>query len=140
MENKEGSEKNFPQEIANKIYPEAWSTSASGLGVEFDFDKYPEILKRLQECVKKHLPEDDYENCEPFWYDEPYDLLNDISWGPKSLRDIQDFLDEINEIIAPIKDQCDCEAHGTWYHKERPSAVAEWKWTEDGFKILVTEL
>lgn len=130
----------FSSEIIKKEYPEEWFSWASGLGLEFDFEKYPEILRKLQECVKKHLPKADYENCEPFWEDEPYDLLNDVQWPTKSLREIQDFLDEINEIIAPIKEQCDCDAHGTWYHTRPPFAIAKWKWTKEGFKITGVEL
>ena len=57
-----------------------------------------------------------------------------------SLRVVQDFLDELNRILEPIKSECDGYGMGNWYITDAPFAIATWDWTEDGFKITGTEL
>ena len=109
------------------------------LAIEFDFDKYPSIHQKLKECVKKHVPSDQYEYCESAWAEEPENLINGISWPTKKLSVVQDFLDEINAIIKPIDDECYFGAEGKWYYCDAPFAVATWKWTEDGFKVMGAE-
>ena len=129
----------YSSKIVNKEYPKEWFCWYVNLAIEFDFEKYSAILQKLRECVKKHVPSDQYEYCESAWEDDPQILINGVSWPTKKLSLVQDFLNEINAIIEPIKDECDCGADGHWYYYEFPFAVATWDWTDDGFKVMGTE-
>lgn len=130
----------FSSEILDKSR-DKWFCWYADLGVDFDFEKYPDILISLRNAVQRHLPKEEYENTAPFWEDgELGHLVVGAQWTPKRLRDIQNFLDDINAIIAPIKSECDCGADGTWYCPEDPFAVATWEWTKDGFVIIGTEV
>lgn len=81
--------------------------------------------------------EDQLEQCEQEWENgELGYLVSSIGWYPKKMRIIQDFLDEINEILEPIKSECNCGCVGSWYITEAPFSIATWSWTDDGFKIL----
>ncbi|MEE1321773.1 MAG: DUF4145 domain-containing protein [Acutalibacteraceae bacterium] len=129
-------------EILDKGEPNTlWWNWGSELIVEFDYDKYSQIREALLNAVRKHLPEDMVELVEK---DSKYEdialLIVDCQWGVEKLRTIQNFLDEINQIIEPIKDECECSAEGEWYLPCGVDGVATWKWTEDGFKIVGTEL
>ena len=83
---------------------------------------------------KKDLREDSWE------YGDVGTLISSISWYPRKLRVVQDFLDELNRILEPIKSKCDGYGMGNWYITDAPFAIATWDWTEDGFKITGTEL
>lgn len=132
-------EKQFSNDIIKKEYTKELFCWNVDLGVEFDYEKYPEILSQLRKCVKKHVPEDEYQYCDPAWEDDPQQLIVGVSWHTNSLRTVQAFLDEVNAIIEPIKDECDCGADGFWYYPEYPFAVASWGWNEEGFKVFGTE-
>lgn len=117
---------------------EWWSWSQS-LCVEFDFDQYPQIIKKLHSTVHKHVPQDELEYCEDIWADGELGILvNGIQWLTEDLAEVQNFLDEVNRIIEPIKNQCRCEASGYWEIKDE-FAVATWDWFEDGFKVIGTK-
>lgn len=132
-------ESQYSQKVVDKEYSKEWFCWNVYLAIEFDFDKYPSIHQKLKECVKKHVPSDQYEYCESAWAEEPENLINGISWPTKKLSVVQDFLDEINAIIKPIDDECYFGAEGKWYYYEAPFAVATWKWTENGFKVMGAE-
>lgn len=66
-------------------------------------------------------------------------MVDGIVWGTECLREVQDFLDEVNKIILPIKNECNCGAEGTWYITDDAFAVAYIDWFEDGFKVVGTE-
>ena len=68
------------------------------------------------------------------------DVVNSIDWNPQKLRYVQNFLDEVNEAIWPIKDECDCYCIGDWHITDGPKATATWDWTDNGFKVMGTEL
>ena len=158
------------------------------LGVSIDFEKHPDVIKRLHEAVRKHIPADQLEYCERKW-DETYDnyeitdealhddigftaadveeilkkvyidyvekypdsileegfqddydiLCNSIQWCPRTLRVVQDFLDEVNHILEPIMHEVEGGCDGKWYISDPPTAVAMWTWTENGFKVVGTE-
>lgn len=134
-------EKQYRQDVLDMDFGSEWWCWNMDLNVEFDFKKYPDIARALQETVRKHVPEDQIEYCEQEWGDCDYDvLINSISWYSRKLRVVQDFLDEINRIIMPIKDECDCWAKGNWHVIDGPKATATWGWFEDGFKVVGTEL
>lgn len=116
----------------NKYEWWTWSVYLHFEGVEAD--EYPEIQERLHQIVRKHLPESEITYCEDLWEDSPWDLIDGMQWCTKNLKDIQVFLDEINEIIWPIKDELTCEADGYWEIREE-FALASWKWTDKGFVI-----
>lgn len=108
------------------------------LYVDFDYEKYPEILAALQQAVRKHIPEDQVQYCENAWEDGDVGILiNSITWCPRTLRVVKDFLDEVNKILKPIQSECggssgDCG----WYQRQVPFAEANWDWSaEKGFTI-----
>lgn len=133
-------EAQYTQNILDKDFGADWWCWNLDLYVEFNFDKYPGILMALREAVKRHIPEDQLEYCEGSWEDgENQILVSSICWYPRKLRVVQDFLDEINTILMPIKGECDCSCYGTWNIPKSPFAVATWDWFEDGFKVVGTE-
>ena len=94
----------------------------------------------MQDAVRRHIPKDQLEYCEGTWEDGEYQILvHSIGWEPLKLRVVQDFLDEINAIIEPIKNECSCDCEGDWYITRLPFAVATWVWTDDGFKVIGVE-
>lgn len=124
--------------IIHAKFAQEWWCWSLNLVVRFDFDAHPDILEQLHETVKKHIPKSEVGYCEETWEDgEPGILASGIQWITQNLCEIQTFLDEINRIIMPIKDECDCGADGIWEIKDQ-FAVATWNWFEDGFKVVGT--
>lgn len=122
-------------------YGQDWWDWDLCLYCKFDFEKYPEILSELRTSVRKHIPAEWIAQCEKQWVTEgPEFLVNSVDWNPRKLRDVQDFLDEVNKLILPIKDECDCYCIGNWYIVNGPKATATWDWTENGFKVVGTEI
>lgn len=116
-----------------------WWTWGISLNVDFNVEKYPEVMEKLHELTRKHVKEDlSYE--ENSWLDDPNFLLCGTAWYPDSLRDVQNYMDEINATIEPIKDECKCSAEGDIYSCRLPFGYATWSWTNDGFKIMGVEL
>lgn len=143
FENGEWIEPEFikDSELLDTDFGADWSAENLDLAVEFDYDKYPDVLNALHDAVRRHLPEEEYLNCVDAWEGEAPDLVVWSSyWGPRTLREVQNFLDEVNAIIEPIKDECECEGYGKWFMTVPPFAVAEWKWTKDGFRVVVAGL
>lgn len=132
-------EEQYSTDIIDKDFGKDWWCWNMDLVVEFDFEKYPDILEVLHETVRKYIPEDQLEYCENSWKDGDVGILiSSISWEPRKLRVVQDFLDEINRILEPIKSEYDGSAMGSWYITDAPYAIATWDWTEDGFKVTGT--
>lgn len=182
-------EEQYSEDIIDKDFGQDWWSYNMGLGVSIDFEKHPDVIKRLHEAVRKHIPADQLEYCEREWY-EPYEnyeitdeallddigftaadveeilknayidyvgenpdsileeefqddyeiLCNSIQWCPRTLRVVQNFLDEVNHILEPIMHEVEGGYAGKWYISDPPAAVAMWTWTEDGFKIVGTEI
>lgn len=131
----------YSSSIAEKIFESEWWTYGAMIDIDFDFDKYPEILTALHNCVRKHIPSDQLKYCEQRWNeDEEEILVDDIQWRGTSLLKVQIFLDELNSIVAPIKDEFKAYPEGKWYQTKAPFAVATWMWDKDGFKLIGTEL
>ena len=70
--------------------------------------------------------------CEDSREDEEQDiLLNHISWSTCDFKDVQRFLDEINEALASIIDTVDADADGYWeIHSEFALAKCQWNGTK----------
>lgn len=132
----------YTSDILDKDFGSDWWCWNLDLYVEFDFDKYPAIVEALHNCVRKHIPEDQLRYCEDSWNDgEVGHLCESIDWYPRKLRVVQDFLDELNQIIKPIMGECTGGVIGSeWYINDPPFAIAAWDWTDEGFKITGTEL
>jgi hypothetical protein len=93
-------------------------------------------MEQLHACVRQHIPKSELEYCEGTWEDgEPGILLSSIQWNTCNLHDVQIFLDEINEILAPIADTVDADSYGHW---EIPSefALAKCQWTGTKFELV----
>lgn len=127
--------------ILDKEFGQNWWCWQLDLSVDFDFDKYPDILVALHNAVRRNIPQDQVPYCESTWEDGDIGILcSSISWEPAKLRTVQDFLDELNGILKPIMNECNGNCMGEWYIKEPPFAIATWDWTEEGFQITGTRL
>lgn len=132
----------YTSKIVDQDFGVNWRGDSQSLIVKFDYEKYPNTLAALHNAVRKHIPDDELENCEGCWKDNDEDsciLVNGICWEPRKLRIVQDFLDEINLILEPIKSECVCSCDGDWFITQSPFAVATWIWTTRGFVIKGTE-
>lgn len=130
----------YTPDIIHKEFGTDWGCWNLDMSVDFDFEKHSDILEQLHAAVKKHVPADEYDYCLGAWEDgELQILINSISWFTPKLSVVQDFLDEINKILLPIKDECECGAQGDWFMEEENFAVATWDWFDDGFKVVGTE-
>lgn len=135
-ENGEWSSEPYSTEIVDRDFGSDWWCWNLDLYASFDYEKYPDILEALHNTVREYIPEDQIEYCEGIWEDGDVGILcNSITWEPRKLRDVQDFLDKLNEILKPIMNECECNGEGSWYIKEPPFAVATWDWSEEGFKV-----
>ena len=129
------------EDIIDQTFSHEWWSEQLNLWAAFDTDKYPDILEQLHNIVKSSIPEDQVRYCEGAWTEDgeyfydPYILCNSIQFDCKSLREVQDFLDKLNAVLLPIKDEIfDAGGEGTWEVREE-FAVATWGWTEEGFKV-----
>lgn len=128
----------YSEEILNKEFDKDWWSEILDLWVLFDPEDHPEIVEALHDLVRNTLPESEVACCEETWEeDEPCKICSNIQWDCKSLREVQDFLDKVNEIILPIKGDVDGFGEGTWEIRSE-FAVATWVWTDDGFKVMGT--
>lgn len=142
-------EEQFSEDIVDKDFGQDWWCENFLLGTYFDYEKHPDILEKLHETIRKYIPEYELKNCEENWEngyneedgysDEVGILCPYVSWGFKTLREVQYFLDEVNHILEPIKHEVNAVSDGKWYISDPPSAVATCVWTEDGFKMVGTE-
>ena len=134
-------EKEYLPALLDRDYGKDWRCWNQDLYVEFDFEKHADILEALHSAVRKYVPEDQVGYCEDSWEDGDSQILcSSIDWEPRKLRVVQDFLDEVNRILEPIKSECECSGEGNWYITEAPFAIATWDWIDGGFKIIGVEL
>ena len=127
--------------ITDKDFGHIWFSNQLVLNVDFDFDRHPDILEALHDVARKYLSSEDLPYSEECWEDEDYNvLISGPNWDPRKLREIQNFLDEVNEILNPILPECSGSGEGEWYIPEPPFAYATWEWTDKGFRIIGTEL
>ena len=132
--------KRFSTSIIDKDLGRDWWCWNQDLSVEFDFEKHADILAALHNIVRKYIPTDQIQYCEEAWEDGDVGILcSSIAWYPRKLREVQDFLDEINQILEPIKAECSGYGLGEWFIPTAPFAVATWDWFDGCFKIIGTE-
>ena len=129
------------EDIIDQTCSHDWWSEQLHLWATFDISKYPDKLEQLHNIVRSSIPENQVGYCEEVWEDEDEDvcnptlLCNGIQFDCKSLREVQDFLDKINAVLLPIKDEIyDAGGDGTWEVREE-FAVATWGWTDEGFKV-----
>lgn len=123
-----------PDIIGMKCDEEWWSWMLN-LCAEFDTEKHHERLIMLQDIVRTSVPASEVSYCEDAWSDgDVHILCNGIQWNCRDLGEVQAFLDKLNEVLLPIKDEIKAGGDGTW---QIPGmfAVATWDWTDEGFKI-----
>ena len=90
---------------------------------------------KLQEIVKTSIPKNEIGYCESAWADgDLHVLCSGIQWNCLCLKEVQNFLDRLNEILLPMKNEIDAGCDGTWEIRDK-FAVATWDWTEQGFKV-----
>lgn len=131
------------EDIVDQTCSHDWWSEQLNLWVVFDPVKYSDILEQLHNIVRSSIPEDQVGDCENTWEEEVEDeddcelhyLCHGIQFDCRSLREVQNFLDKINAILLPIKDEIsDAGGDGTWEVRE-DFAVATWDWTDEGFKV-----
>lgn len=129
------------EDIIDQTYSHEWWSENLNLWATFDIGKYPDKLEQLHNIVRNSIPEDQVEYCESIWEDEDEDvcdptlLCHGIQFDCKNLREVQNFLDKLNAVLLPIKDEIiDAGGDGTWEVREE-FAVATWDWTDEGFKV-----
>lgn len=126
----------YSEEIVCKQFDDEWWSWNLDLWADFDFDEHPDILNKLRDIIRSSIPKSEINYCEDAWGDgEDQILCNCVQWNTLSLKEIQEFLDRLNEILLPIKDELDAGGSGYWT-VEKEFAVATWDWFEDGFKIV----
>lgn len=124
------------EDILNKETSSEWWSYMLDLWAEFDFEKDKDKLMQLQDIVRKYIPESEVPYCEGTWEDgELHILCSSIQWNCNSLKEVQDFLDKLNEVLLPIKDEVEAGGEGTWEINDE-FAVATWVWTDQGFKVI----
>ena len=125
--------------LISKVFSDdCWTSEDLNLAVYFDFEKYPQILEKLRKALEDFLPDYAEDMRDNFWdYDENQVICADLALKTDTLGDIQDFIDNINKIIEPIKDEVDCGADG-YLRLCKNFGLATWEWTYDGFKIKAT--
>ena len=129
------------EDIIDRTFSHEWWSEQLNLWAAFDISKYPDKLEQLHNIVRSSIPEDQVGYCEAVWEDEDEDYCNptllchSIQFDCKSLREVQNFLDKINAVLLPIKEELiDVGGEGTWEVRE-DFAVATWVWTDEGFKV-----
>ena len=128
-------------DIIDKDFGRDWCSNQLVLQIDFDFDRYSEIIETLHDVVRKYLSSEDLPYSEDCWEDEDYNtLVSGANWDTRKLRDIQYFLDEVNAILKPILSECSGSGEGGWYISKPPFAYATLEWTDNGFRIIGTEL
>ena len=134
-------EKHFTTDILDRHYAREWWCWNLDMVVEFDYETHADVLEGLHASVRRHIPADQLEYCEDSWGEGDEGLLlSSIAWYPERLRTVQNFLDEINEILKPVMKECRGTFMGNWHMLAYPFAIASCRWTEKGFQISGTEL
>ena len=123
----------YTPDIIDRDFGNDWWCWNLDLDIDFDYEEYPEILAALQQAVRKHIPADQVKYCESAWEDGDVEILiNSITWCPRTLRVVQDFLDEVNKILEPIKAECSgFGGEGGGYQPQVPFAEANWDWDDE---------
>lgn len=114
-----------------------WFTT--GVDLFVDFDGYPEISDSLYEIARRYLPDDELDDIEEEWVDDLSHLVPTVQLIT-DMNLVQKFVNEINATIAPIKDECYCEAYGEWTCLSYPYGKASWEWIGDGFRLSAVAL
>lgn len=132
----------YTEDIVDRDFGNDWFCTFVTLLIDFDCDRYPKILEALKDSVRKHYPKDYIHYCEEQWEeyvreDKAFPLIDSGWWYPRSLREVQDFLDEINTILKPIKFRSDVNAE--WFQKGNPFAIAKILCEENKFVIKGTQ-
>lgn len=129
-------------DVLDKHYPGGWFNERGTLAISYDFPNHPDILQKLRDVTRKHCRDQyEIEECENIWEMDDEDTFTIVSQlCCDTLREMQNFLDEINRIIKPITEQVECTDEYCWYLTDFPYGIAFLYWTDVGFIIKGTEL
>lgn len=117
----------------------------------YDMDAHPEILPQLRDAVREHVP-DELEYMEDTWEEQDEDgdphylgyILSGCNVDDKDLRRSQQFADRVNQILAPIANECtfDCvtPALNHCFYDMEKLAVASFVWKDQKLQIVGTIL
>lgn len=123
------------EDILEEPSAKEWWSFSLDLWADFDEEECPGVRQKLQSIVRENIPESEIGYCEDLWEDEPQYLCCGIQWNTNDLREVQSFLDKLNDVLLPIKDEVYAGGSGTWEIKDE-FAVATWNWTDEGFRVL----
>lgn len=122
-------------DIINKTFDEDWWSYSLNLWADFDFEKHHETIEQLHNIVRNTIPESEVPYCEDTWdFGDINVLCSGIQWNCSCLSEIQNFLDKLNNVLLPIKNEVNAGGSGVWEIKNE-FAVATWDWTPNGFKV-----
>ena len=126
----------------------AWSPS---IHIEFDQNKYPRQIDSLADVARKHMAPLYPDQDEKDWIDVDEDeVLIDFPQILENLNDLQNYLDDINEVLYEFDDfdNFDCyityllsagvECPAAMWISECGFAVATIAWLDDEFKVVGT--
>lgn len=123
-------------DIIEREFDEEWWSWSLSLWADFDYEKHHDALTKLRNLVRRMIPKSELPYCEESWDEEDSCMLcNGIQWNCISLKEVQAFLDELNKVLLPIKDELSAGGEGTWEVRGK-FAVATWDWTAEGFKVI----
>lgn len=103
-------------DIVNHTADHHWTGSNVVLVVNFDFASHPEIVEKLHQVVLDFIPPNEVEATHDIWNEEEFGvLLNGCNFENADLHALQEFLEKINDILAPIAHTCTFDTKQGWY-------------------------
>lgn len=116
-----------------------WVEEGTCMWVLVDEEKHPGVMEQLYAIMAKHLPAQAAVSAkEEREWDTPNDrkiLCAGSYLNPQDILELQPLLDELNEVLLPIKeDIVDVATQGYWVNMD-DFRIATWVWTEEGFQI-----
>lgn len=120
-----------------------WSNRGFSLFAVFDFEAYPQVREELLAFARTHLSREEFAELkeEKDFYaanpeaDAPGAIVINARRSVENLGEMQAYLDEINEILAPVLSCARLDADGFWENKAA-FAYARIDCTEAGFRIV----
>ena len=131
----------YSQDIIDREFEGNWESHQLQLEIVMDNEKYPEIFSALNDITYMYFSENELTFLEDM-REEGLDslLLAGVDWDVNNLREVQEYLDELNRALAPIISECYGNCEGNWYLNGESFGVATWEWTDKGFRIIGTEV
>ncbi len=122
--------------------------NAASIKIRFDKLKYPDIYRQISDLTNEMVSENDREYVKQ-WDDEiredaegPEELcISGFEWEHNDFNLLQPYLDRVNEIIRPIRDEIKEASFGGFWADIENLAIATVKYDkENGFQVVGCEI